>query len=179
MVIRSFYIFLINLVTYGGGGVFIPVYETYYVDVFELMNNLEYYNVVSILNVIPGVTGGKLAGYAMYLVYGIIGLIVAILLFAGSGILLVLLLEKVLSKVRSSQLFTKINRNIKPVVVGILLTITYNFYEVALSKLPLVTVGLLTIITYYLLAVKKVRMYNLVVIYLLLSIIINQIINYL
>ncbi len=169
MITRSLYIFIINLVTYGGGGVFIPVYQTYYVDIFRLMSPAEYYNVISILNVIPGVTGGKLAGYAMYIEYGVLGMVLAIILFAGSGIMLVLILEKILSKVRDSRMFIRINRNIKPVVVGILLTITYDFYEVALQQIDIITVTAISAVTYYLLVKKQVKMYNLVVIYLLLS----------
>ncbi len=176
MIFKACYIFSINLVTYGGGGVYIPVYESYYVDIFNLMTSQEYYNVVSILNVIPGVTGGKLAGYAMYLEYGIFGMLLGIFLFASSGILLVLTLEKLLSNIREHKLFKQVNANIKPVVVGILLTITYNFYEIALAKIDLVVVLVLTMITWYLLASKKIKMYNLVVIYLIFSIIINLII---
>ncbi len=70
MLIRALYIFILNLLTYGGGGVYIPVYEHYYTQVFHLMSQNDYYNVVSILNIIPGVTGGKLAGYAMFLEFG-------------------------------------------------------------------------------------------------------------
>ncbi len=176
IIIQSLYVFGINLITYGGGGVYIPVYENYYVDIFHIMNQEQYYNLVSILNVIPGATGGKLAGYAFYHEYGILAMFLAIILFAGSGIMLVLILEKGLSKVRDNPIFTRVNTNIKPVVVGILLTITYNFYEIALNKMNLIVIIILTIITSYLLGYKKVKMYNLVIIYLTLSVIINSVI---
>ncbi len=172
MIIKAAYIFLINLITYGGGGVYIPVYETYYTDMFHLMSQHDYYNVVSILNIIPGVTGGKLAGYAMFLDYGIFGMLLAIVLFASSGIMLVILLDKMLAKVNDHPIFIEVNNNIKPVVAGILLTITYNFYQLSFEKMSFFYIALISIVTYYLLVIKKVKIYYLVVSFFTLGIII-------
>lgn len=163
MIAKAAYIFFINLITYGGGGVYIPVYESYYTDMYHLMSQHDYYNVVSIVNIIPGVTGGKLAGYAMFLDYGILGMILAIILFAGSGIMLVLLLDKVLEKVNDHPIFIEINNNIKPVVAGILLTITYNFYQLSFEKMAFFYIAVISIITGYLLIIRKVKIYYLVV----------------
>ncbi len=162
MIVRAIYIFILNLITYGGGGVYIPVYEHYYTEVFNLMDKVDYYNVVSIVNIIPGVTGGKLAGYAMYLEYGYIGMIVGILIFAGSGIMLVLLLNKVLEQLKDHPIFVEVNRNIKPVVGGILLSITYDFYVMAHSKMSLIMLVSVSVIVIYLLGVRKVKIFAVV-----------------
>lgn len=163
MIIRAIYIFILNLITYGGGGVYIPVYEHYYTEVFNLMNQADYYNVISILNIIPGVTGGKLAGYAMFLEYGYLGMIVGIIIFAGSGILLVILLDKALSKLKDHPIFIEVNKNVKPVVGGILLSITYDFYVMANSKMSLIMLLVISGIVIYLLAFRKTKIFTVVI----------------
>ncbi len=159
MLIRALYIFILNLLTYGGGGVYIPVYEHYYTQVFHLMSQNDYYNVVSILNIIPGVTGGKLAGYAMFLEFGYLGMIIGIIIFAGSGIMLVLLLDKMLMQIKDHPIFLEVNKNIKPVVGGILLSITYDFYTMAATKLSLIMIAIITMIVIYLLVIKQTKIF--------------------
>lgn len=165
MLIRTIYIFLLNLITYGGGGVYIPVYEHYYTEIFKIMSTEQYYSVISILNIIPGVTGGKLAGYAMYYEYGYLGMIVAIITFAASGIILVLLLDKLLMQVKENSLFIEINKNIKPVVGGILLSITYQFLQMAENQMSDLLFWLITLVVCYLLIIKKVKIFKVVSIF--------------
>ena len=56
---------IINILVFGGGGIFIPIYQSVYVDLYKLMTTQDYYTLVSLVNIFPGATGGKLASYLM------------------------------------------------------------------------------------------------------------------
>lgn len=174
MLSKLFYIFGINFITFGGGGVFIPLYETYYVDKFHLMSQSDYYGVVSIVNALPGVTGGKLAAYGMFFDYGIFGMILGILAFILPGILMIFAVIKIIDKMKDNRIFIRVNALMKPVVAGILLSITFDFWQVALSQYSIITfLGILLIST---LCIKqfKISMFNTVILFLVISITIVQ-----
>lgn len=136
MIIQLLYIVIINLITFGGGPVYIPIYEQFYTH-FNIASQDDYYVIVAIQNAFPGVTGGKLGGYAMYLEYGLLGFILSTLAFVIPGIILMLIAMKSFEKLRNSKYFNSVNEVTKPIIIAILVKIGIDFFVKAFNSIDI------------------------------------------
>lgn len=152
MIFKLIVIFLINLTTFGGGAVYIPIYEFFYTDLFNIVDQSQYFTIVAIQNTLPGVTGGKLASFAMYLTDGIPGFLLGSFVFILPFVFIIIITLKYLELIETSSTYQVVTTNIKPVVVGILLSISYDFFviglQLKLTFLIYLAVGLLAIFKY-------------------------------
>lgn len=150
MLLKIIYILLINLITFGGGPVYIPIYEQFY-TYFQLATPEEYLSIVAISNAFPGVTGGKLAGLGLYIDYGMVGTLIASIAFAVPGILTMLVAVKSLEKIKKTKQFEAINKVTKPIIIGILLTLSIEFLiksTVLLNGYMLIFYSILLLVLY-------------------------------
>ena len=68
-------ILMIVLFTYGGGAVFIQMFERSLVDSLGLFSSIEYATIIAVLNSLPGVTGGKLYAIAVFSLIAWVGVV--------------------------------------------------------------------------------------------------------
>lgn len=169
MIIQLLYIVIINLITFGGGPVYIPIYEQFYTH-FNIASQDDYYVIVAIQNAFPGVTGGKLGGYAMYLEYGLLGFILSTLAFVIPGIILMLIAMKSFEKLRNSKYFNSVNEVTKPIIIAILVKIGIDFFIKAFHAINIYYFIFYVILVAVLLKIK-VKVYRVIYITLIVSII--------
>lgn len=164
MLFKLIVIFYYNLIIFGGGFVYIPFYENFYVDLFKLTTYDNYYTIVAIQNVLPGVTGGKLASYAMFLDYGFIGLFLAMLVFIIPSVLLVSFISKKLTNIKDKPLFVYVSNNIKNVIVGVLLALSIDLIKITYDNMKLSLFLFYICITSFLLLKCKISIFKLIII---------------
>lgn len=128
---------LINILVFGGGGIFIPVYESFYVDIFHLLTTQEYYNLVALANVFPGALGGKLAAYALSIDYGVSGALIATIVFIIIPVIVIIVLFKYIDKIKKHPLYIMLNQGLKPIIIGTFIAISINFIKIGSGYLPL------------------------------------------
>lgn len=121
-------IFLVSLLSFGGGGIFINLYELLYVDILKIMDEQTYYNLLAIINVFPGPTGSKLANI-IYLDQNIILIIISTIVFLIPPIIFIIILFKFLKKYEKSKLFNQIIEQLKPVICASFFYISYTLVE--------------------------------------------------
>lgn len=164
---RLLYILVINLITFGGGPVYIPVYQDFYVN-FGIATIEEYYAIVAINNAFPGVVGGKLSGYAMFVEYGYIGFILAIIMFSIPSIIIMRIALSYFNKMKKSKYFKNISHTTTPAIMAILFVISVNFVVKSFEGLSIYLFAFFTM-TILILMYKKVKIYNVIYLTLFMS----------
>ncbi len=144
-------VLVVVFVTFGGGAVFIPMFEDMFVYRMEIFSIEEYSSIIAILNAFPGPTGGKIAGYTGYVEYGVVGFIFASLAFILPGTIMMLISYNLVEKVKDSKLFKQLNLYIKPIVIGIFLSIVLKFTVTSFNIMGYVETIVITVVSYILL----------------------------
>ncbi len=162
MIYRILYIIIMDFATFGGGAVYIPVYETYYVSLFNIATLEEFQIIVAIMNAFPGVTGGKLAGLGMFMEFGPLGLLIGAFIPLCSGVTMVFIAYKFIDKIKETEIFKVINIYIKPVVAGILLSLGYRFINVTFTSMNIYIFSVLFIIFSLLIFKYKTNIFYLI-----------------
>lgn len=144
-------VLVVVFVTFGGGAVFIPMFEDMFVTRMEIFTIEEYTQVIAVLNAFPGPTGGKISAYTGYVEYGITGMILASLAFIVPGIIMMLISYNLVEKVKHSELFKRLNLYIKPIVMGIFLSIVIKFSITSFNSVGYVETLVITVVSYILL----------------------------
>jgi|GEM_PF-6509075 len=148
-------IFLIVLLTYGGGQVFIPMFENLLVQDQGIFTSSEYQTIVGFVNSLPGPVGGKLAAYSGYFVGGWFGFISASFVFILPAFLMMLLIYKFIEHFQRSKFFTQLVIYIKPIVIGIFLSIIVSFVTGAYSQINYMVI-IIFVVSYLLAEYKKI-----------------------
>ncbi len=144
-------ILVVVFVTFGGGAVFIPMFEDMFVYRMEIFTTEEYTNIIAILNAFPGPTGGKIAGYTGYVEYGTLGFLLGSLAFILPGTIMMLVSYNLVEKVKQSKLFKQLNLYIKPIIIGIFLSIIVKFSLTSFNTIGYVETIIITVISFVLL----------------------------
>ena len=129
---------LINILVFGGGGIFIPIYQSVYVDLYKLLTTQDYYTLVSLVNIFPGATGGKLASYLMYLDHGLGGAMIGALVFTMIPIIVVILTFKSIDKIKNHPLYLMLNDYLQPIMIGIFIALAISFIKLGFGNLPMI-----------------------------------------
>jgi chromate transporter len=144
-------VLVVVFVTFGGGAVFIPMFEDMFVYRMEIFTLEEYTNIIAILNAFPGPTGGKIAGYTGFVEYGVIGFTLASLAFVLPGTIMMLVSYNLVEKVKGSKLFKQLNLYIKPIIIGIFLSIVLKFSITSFNNIGYIETIVITVVSFILL----------------------------
>ncbi len=156
--------FIIGLVTFGGGAVFIPMFEDLFVNRMEITDT-EFYNlVVSIATSLPGPLGPKIAGYFGYELFGWLIFVPLYLVFILPGVILMIFNYKALVKLKDSKRFKIANDLLKAVIVAILMSIVFGFLFGKMDKIPSVLMFIYFFISIIILEKKWLKVHHLIVI---------------
>ena len=133
---------IVNLTVFGGGGVYIPVYQTVFVQWFKLFSIEAYSNIIVICNLIPGVLGAKLASYLFTIEYGIGGFIVGSIVFLIIPITLIIVVYRFIDKIKNHPLYLNINRSLQPVLIAMFIVIGIRFFKTGSNDLaPIISIS--------------------------------------
>jgi len=144
-------VLVVVFLTFGGGAVFIPMFEDMFVFRMEIFTIEEYTQLIAVLNAFPGPTGGKISAYTGYVEYGITGMILASLAFVVPGIVMMLISFNLVEKVKHSKLFKQLNLYIKPIVMGIFLSIIIKFTMTSVTNIGYLETIIITVVSFVLL----------------------------
>lgn len=164
-------VLLIGLVTFGGGPVFIPMFEKLFVDQMQIFTFTQYSTIVSVVNSLPGPTGPKIVAYGGYILGGWPLAILGILLLIAPAVLFMLLAYKSLELIKKSPRMQNVSIYIKPIIIGIFTAIIVKFVIQSLSGFAylynitvqdngnvifsIINTILVFAVSYYLIEVKK------------------------
>ncbi|XMB67098.1 chromate transporter [Mycoplasmatota bacterium zrk1] len=150
-------ILMIVFFTFGGGAVFIPMFEKTLVESLGIFTPVTYTSIIAVVNSLPGVTGGKIASYAGFFSYGWIGFILASLAFIVPGIIMMVVAYKFVNRMKQSRIMKDISLYIKPIVVGIFLSIIVKFLDLSIKGLGWIEGIVIFGVAFYLLDQKKIQ----------------------
>ena len=156
-----FNIFLIGIVTFGGGQVFIPLFKDLLLDKLKLLSKTEFFNMLGFINAYPGPIATKIAIYSGFIANGFLGMCFAAIAIAGPGFLIMYYSCSHIEKVKNHRIIKSINIFIKPIIVAIFLALAYGLEIMSLDNLNLIHNLILTLGTILLLSIKKIK-FNLI-----------------
>jgi len=150
-------ILVIVLFTFGGGAVFIPMFERTLVESLGIFSAQTYTAIVAVVNSLPGVTGGKIASYAGFYEAGVLGFILTSLAFIVPGIIMMVIAYKFVNRMKQSKIMQNISLYIKPIVVGIFLSIIVKFLDLSIQGLGWIEGVIIFALAFYLLDQRKMQ----------------------
>ncbi|TDL31425.1 chromate transporter [Jeotgalibacillus sp. S-D1] len=149
--------FIPGILGYGGGPASIPLVEKEVVDRYGWMTTQEFGEVLAIGNALPGPIATKMAGYIGYMEGGVLGSAVALFATIAPSLLLMLVLMVTLLKYKDSPQVKNITKLIRPVIAVLLGAMTVQFFITSTESSGAVQTIILTIISFWMLEVKKVH----------------------
>lgn len=161
---------IINVLVFGGGGVYISAFEDIFTKACNLVDLNGYLNIVAVTNIFPGLIGGKLAAYGGYLSGGVLGSVLACILFISVPVIVILLIFKYIDRIKDHPLYLEINKTLKPVIIGTFVAIGIQFVQLVGPTVPIYI-----LIIYLLSSIILIYKFKVNVIYL---VIIVMIVNY-
>ncbi len=157
--------FIIGLVTFGGGAVFIPMFEDLFVNRMGI-TDIEFYNlIVSLATSLPGPLGPKVAGYFGYELFGSLIFIPLYLVFILPGVILMIFNYKALVKLKDSKKFKIANDLLKGVIAAILMSIVFGFMFGKLDKIPSVLMFMYFFASIVILQMRWLKVHHLIIIF--------------
>lgn len=155
---------VIGLVTFGGGAVFIPMFEDLFVNRMGITDT-EFYNlIVSLATSLPGPIGPKIAGYFGYELFGPLIFIGLYIVFILPGVILMIFNYKALVKLKDSKRFKLANDLLKAVIAAILVSIVFGFLFGKFDKVPSIIMFVYFFISIVILQLKWLKVHHLIVI---------------
>lgn len=145
--------FKIGLVFFGGGYVVIPVMHRELVSNLHLLTEQEFIDGVAISQLTPGPVA-ILATFAGYRIAGIMGALVSTFAMFLPGVVLMLFISKGYDKIKNSDLARKILNTMIPVIVGLLLTVSFQMGKSVINSFIDVMV---LIVSFFLLLKYKIN----------------------
>ncbi|MBN2222072.1 MAG: chromate transporter [Vallitaleaceae bacterium] len=119
-----FIFFKIGLFTIGGGLVALPLLYEYCMD-YSLVSDLQFSQMVAISQSTPGPIGINMATFVGFNEFGILGAIVATIGMVLPSLLIIMAISKFLDAYRHSKLMSLFFENVRPTVLGIILSAAY------------------------------------------------------
>ncbi len=157
--------FIIGLVTFGGGAVFIPMFEDLFVNRMAI-TDLEFYNlIVSLANSLPGPLGPKLSGFFGYDLFGWWIFIPLYIVFILPGVVLMVFNYRALVSLKDSKKFKIANDLLKAVIVAILMSIVYGFLFGKMDRVPSILMLVYFFISIIILEKKWLKVHHLIVLF--------------
>ncbi|WP_026699830.1 chromate transporter [Salibacterium aidingense] len=156
--LNLFVAFLVpGLLGYGGGPASIPLIQHEVVENHEWMTTSEFSEVLAIGNSLPGPIATKMAGYIGFEVGGFFGVFIAMFATIAPSLLLMILLVGILLKYRDSPKVKRLTIYIRPVIIVLLASLTFQFLNSSVNGIGSWSSGILLVLSYILLEKFKVH----------------------
>lgn len=116
-----------GILGFGGGPSTIPLVKKEVVDIFKMMNDEEFSDVLSIGNTLPGPIATKMAGYIGYRVGGWLGLVTALIATVLPTVVLMIVLLASLNEFKDFDFVKGMTNGVVPIVAVMLGVLTWDF----------------------------------------------------
>ena len=116
-----------GILGFGGGPSTIPLVKKEVVDIYKMMNDEEFSDVLSIGNTLPGPIATKMAGYIGYRVGGWLGLMNALIATVLPTVVLMIVLLVSLNEIKDFDFVKGMTRGVVPIVAVMLGVLTWEF----------------------------------------------------
>ncbi|HWL13188.1 MAG TPA: chromate transporter [Ureibacillus sp.] len=116
-----------GILGFGGGPSTIPLVKKEVVDIFKMMNDEEFSDVLSIGNTLPGPIATKMAGYIGYRVGGWLGLVNALIATVLPTVVMMIVLLVSLNEVKDFDFVKGMTNGVVPIVAVMLGVLTWEF----------------------------------------------------
>lgn len=161
--------FKIGLVFFGGGYVVIPIMHRELVSNLHLLTEQEFIDGIAISQLTPGPVA-ILATFAGYRIAGIAGALVSTFAMFLPGVVLMLFISTSYDKIKNSDFARKVLNTILPVIVGLLLTVSFQMGKSVINN----TVDIIIlIISFFLLLRYKINPALLIIIFALAGLVLH------
>ena len=128
-----FLFFKIGILTFGGGYAMIPLFFTELVSKLNLINSIEFGNVVALAQMTPGPVGLNFATYTGYLHGGGIGgALAGTIGIILPSLILVPILYHYLNLVKNNLYFQGFLKTVRPVILGLIFAAVIFFADTSL-----------------------------------------------
>jgi len=118
-----------GILGFGGGPSTIPLVKKEVVDIFKMMNDEEFSDVLSIGNTLPGPIATKMAGYIGYRVGGWLGLINALIATVLPTVVMMIILLASLNEFKDFDFVKGMTNGVVPIVAVMLGVLTWDFLK--------------------------------------------------
>nr|WP_235867559.1 chromate transporter [Ureibacillus chungkukjangi] len=118
-----------GILGFGGGPSTIPLVKKEVVDIFKMMDDEEFSDVLSIGNTLPGPIATKMAGYIGYRVGGWLGLVTALVATVLPTVVLMIILLASLNEFKDFDFVKGMTNGVVPVVAVMLGVLTWDFLK--------------------------------------------------
>nr|WP_233549473.1 chromate transporter [Lysinibacillus yapensis] len=116
-----------GILGFGGGPSTIPLVKKEVVDLFKMMSDEQFSDVLSIANTLPGPIATKMAGYIGYRVGGVSGMVNALLATVLPTVILMIVLLTSLSEFKEFDFVQGMTNGVVPIVAVMLGVLTWEF----------------------------------------------------
>ena len=128
-----FLFFKIGILTFGGGYAMIPLFFTELVTKLNLVNSIEFGNVVALAQMTPGPVGLNFATYTGYLHGGgICGALAGTIGIVLPSLILIPILYHYLNMVKNNVYFQGFLKTVRPIILGLIFAAVIFFADTSL-----------------------------------------------
>ena len=118
-----------GILGFGGGPSTIPLVKKEVVDIFKMMDDEDFSDVLSIGNTLPGPIATKMAGYIGYRVGGWLGLVTALIATVLPTVVLMIVLLASLNEIKDFDFVKGMTNGVVPIVAVMLGVLTWDFLK--------------------------------------------------
>lgn len=147
-------ILCLDILIFGGGGIYFPIFQDLFVNDFHLLTIDQFYNLLNIINIFPGVVGAKLLIVFLILKNDYIFSIFGLALFICIPIFLIIFVSLKLKNLQYNKYYRNLKKDIEPILIGIYIIVGINYISQALKNNNFIMLIILSIITFILLRKK-------------------------
>lgn len=148
--------FIANILGYGGGPATIPLLEYEVVNRYGWFTTHEYSEMVALGNGLPGPISTKLAAYIGYDQGGILGALIGVFGSVAPTLIMMIALIGLLLKFKDSPKIKKLTKVVRPTIAVLLAVMTVSFFTDSYTQAGWIHTGLIVILSYFLLEIRKV-----------------------
>lgn len=134
--------FKIGLFTIGGGYAMIPLMQTEFISVHHWLTSKEFIDIVAIAEMTPGPVAINSATYIGYQILGVAGSIVATLGVISPSLIIILIIARLFKRFSASPIVKAIINDLRPAVIGLILTAVVVLGQSALVDLKAIPIAL-------------------------------------
>ncbi|SEB73195.1 chromate transporter [Paenibacillus sp. GP183] len=149
--------FIANVLGYGGGPASIPLMYQEIVTHYHWADDQQFSNILALGNALPGPIATKIAAFVGYDVYGLTGMVLALIATILPSAAALILLLKVLQKYRNSSAVKGMTMLVQPVIAIMMLILTWQMGSNSIHTLGILQSLCIAAVAYWLLGIKKVH----------------------
>ncbi|WP_028559417.1 chromate transporter [Paenibacillus pinihumi] len=146
-----------NLLGYGGGPASIPLMYQEIVTHQQWTTDQQFSNLLALGNTLPGPIATKIAAFIGYDVYGISGLIIALIATVVPSAVALIMLLKVLERYRNSGVVKGMTLLVQPVIAIMMLLLTWQMGASSLESIGLWQSLGIAAVAFWLMSIRKVH----------------------